>query len=53
MMAYINVETPTGTVALKKTSEDGVVEGISFTIKGDGFNKTCLLYTSCLFSLPT
>ena len=40
MMAYINVETPTGTVALKKTSEDGVVEGISFTIKGDGFNKT-------------
>lgn len=40
MMAYINVETPTGTVALKKTSEDGVVSGISFTIKGDGFNKT-------------
>ena len=40
MMAYINVETPTGTVALKKTSEDGIVEGISFTIKGDGFNKT-------------
>ena len=40
LTAYINVETPTGTVALKKTSEDGVVEGISFTIKGDGFNKT-------------
>ncbi len=40
MTAYINVETPTGTVALKKTSEDGVVAGISFTIKGDGFNKT-------------
>lgn len=40
MMAYINVGTPTGTVALKKTSEDGIVEGISFTIKGDGFNKT-------------
>ena len=40
MMAYINVETPTGTVALKKTSEDGVVGGISFTIKGEGFNKT-------------
>ena len=38
--AYINVETPTGTIALKKTSEDGVVEGISFTIKGDNFNKT-------------
>lgn len=38
--AYINIETPTGTIALKKTSEDGVVEGISFTIKGDNFNKT-------------
>ena len=35
--AYLNIETPTGTVALKKTSEDGVVEGIQFTIKGDNF----------------
>ena len=42
MTAYINVETPTGTVALRKTSEDGVVAGISFTIKGDGFNKTVI-----------
>lgn len=41
--AYINIETPTGTIALKKTSEDGVVEGISFTIKGDNFNKTVKL----------
>ena len=38
--AYINIETPTGTIALKKTSEDGVVSGISFHIKGDGFDKT-------------
>lgn len=38
--AYLNVETPTGTIALKKTSEDGVVEGIQFTIKGKDFNKT-------------
>ena len=38
--AYINVETPTGTIALKKASEDGVIEGIQFTIKGNGFNKT-------------
>ena len=38
--AYINVETPTGTIALKKTSEDGVVGGIQFNIKGDNFNKT-------------
>ena len=37
---YINVETPTGTIDLKKTSEDGVVAGISFHIKGDGFDKT-------------
>ena len=27
--AYINVETPTGTIALKKTSEDGIVELVS------------------------
>ena len=40
VFSYINIETPTGTIALKKTSEDGVVEGISFTIKGDNFNKT-------------
>ena len=38
--AYINIETHTGTIALKKTSEDGVVAGISFHIKGDGFDKT-------------
>lgn len=38
--AYLNVETPTGTIVLKKTSEDGVVAGISFTIKGENFNKT-------------
>src|SRR5699024_5445499 len=38
--AYLNVKTPTGTIALIKTSEDGVVAGISFTIKGENFNKT-------------
>ena len=38
--AYINIETPTGTISLKKTSEDSVVAGISFHIKGDGFDKT-------------
>ncbi len=38
--AYMNIETPTGTLALKKTSEDGVVENISFTITGDNFSKT-------------
>lgn len=38
--AYINIETPTGTLALKKTSEDGVVSGIKFTITGDNYEKT-------------
>lgn len=38
--AYINIETPTGTLALKKTSEDGVVAGIKFTITGDNYEKT-------------
>ena len=40
VVAYLNIETPTGTIALKKTSEDGVVGGIQFNIKGDNFNQT-------------
>ena len=40
VVAYLNIETLTGTIALKKTSEDGVVGGIQFNIKGDNFNKT-------------
>ena len=38
--AYLNVETPVGTLSLRKTSEDGVVGGIQFTITGTNFNKT-------------
>lgn len=38
--AYLDLETPTGSVALKKTSEDGVVEGITFTVAGNGINRT-------------
>ena len=38
--AYLNIETPTGSVTLKKTSEDGVVEGITFTVSGNGVNQT-------------
>jgi len=34
IVAYINVETPTGTLALKKTSEDGLVEGMKFHLYG-------------------
>lgn len=40
VVAYINIETPTGTLALKKTSEDGVISGIDFTIKSDNYEKT-------------
>ena len=40
VVAYINVETPTGTLALKKTSMDGKVSGIKFIITGDNYEKT-------------
>ncbi len=40
VVAYINIETPTGTLALKKSSEDGVVSGIQFTITGTNFENT-------------
>ncbi|MCD8097728.1 MAG: carboxypeptidase regulatory-like domain-containing protein, partial [Lachnospiraceae bacterium] len=38
--AYMDVETPTGALALKKTSEDGKVAGITFTITGNGFSQS-------------
>lgn len=38
--ASFHVNTPGGTLKLVKTSEDGVVEGIQMTIKGDGVLKT-------------
>lgn len=38
--AYLNVETPTGNLDLKKTSEDGVVAGICFTIYGEKMERT-------------
>lgn len=37
---YLNVETRTGAVKLIKTSEDGVVSGIRFTISGEGIEQT-------------
>ena len=37
---YLNVETPTGNIDLKKTSEDGVVAGIRFTISGEKMEQT-------------
>ena len=38
--AYLEVGTPTGNMKLIKTSEDGKVEGISFTITGEGYSAT-------------
>lgn len=38
--AYLNVEAPTGNIDLKKTSEDGVVAGIRFTISGEKMERT-------------
>ena len=36
VVAYMSVEAPSGGLALKKVSDDGVVEGVTFTIKGNG-----------------
>lgn len=38
--ASFKVNTPGGTLKLVKTSEDGVIEGVQMTIRGDGFIKT-------------
>ena len=40
VVAYMSVEAPSGGLALKKVSDDGVVEGVTFTIKGNGVEKT-------------
>lgn len=37
---YLNLEVKTGNMKLIKTSEDGKVEGIRFTIVGEGLNTT-------------
>ena len=37
---YLRIETSCGSAKIVKTSEDGKVEGISFTITGNGVNKT-------------
>lgn len=38
--AYFSVKTMTGNLKLKKTSEDGIVEGIKFTVTGTDYSKT-------------
>lgn len=40
MVGYLNLEVKTGNMKLVKTSEDGKVEGISFTITGEGYTAT-------------
>lgn len=37
---YLNIKVSYGNAKIVKTSEDGKVEGISFTITGNGMNKT-------------
>ena len=37
---YLNIKVSFGSAKIVKTSEDGKVEGISFTITGNGVNKT-------------
>ena len=51
LVAYLNIETPTGTLALKKTSEDGIISGIKFTITGDSFEKTVTTGTDGTISI--
>ncbi|MDD6848847.1 MAG: SpaA isopeptide-forming pilin-related protein [Oscillospiraceae bacterium] len=38
--AYFSVKTLTGNLKLKKTSEDGIAEGIKFTVTGTDYSKT-------------
>lgn len=40
MVGYLNLEVKTGNMKLVKTSEDGQVAGISFTITGEGYSAT-------------
>ena len=40
MYAYLHVRTAAGSAKIVKTSEDGKVDGIAFTISGNGVNQT-------------
>ncbi|MCI9126161.1 MAG: VaFE repeat-containing surface-anchored protein [Eubacterium sp.] len=40
VISYVNVQTKTGNLLLKKTSEDGIVSGISFTVQGEDYERT-------------
>ena len=40
VVGYLKVEAGQGSVKIVKTSEDGKIAGISFTVTGDNFNET-------------
>ena len=49
--AYFKVKTSSGNLKLVKTSEDGNVANIEFTIKGDGYSKTAKTNSKGKFEL--
>lgn len=49
--AYFKVKTSSGNLKLVKTSEDGNVANIEFTVKDDGYSKTVKTNSKCEFEL--
>lgn len=49
--AYFKVKTSSGNLKLIKTSEDGNVANIEFTVKGDGYSKTVKINSKGEFEL--
>ncbi|HBM98404.1 MAG TPA: TonB-dependent receptor, partial [Ruminococcus sp.] len=49
--AYFKVKTSSGNLKLVKTSEDGNVANIEFTVKGDGYSKTAKTNSKGKFEL--
>ena len=47
---FVKMKVSYGSCQIVKTSEDGKVDGINFTITGNGINQTCLLYTSLRYN---
>ena len=49
--AYFSVKTMTGSLKLKKTSEDGIVEDIKFTVTGTDYSKIVTTDKDGIFTL--
>lgn len=49
--AYFKIKTSSGNLKLVKTSEDGNVANIEFTVKGDGYSKTVKINSKGEFEL--